>query len=182
MPGPVPRAAGDRHLANLVGLVSLDVMTRVAGAIEAATGLSMVQATALSALANYAEGGSVDQLRRAVGLSHSATVRLVDRLVERGLVQRRPAATDQRVAAVHMTASGQCTVGTIRTARLDVLQQWIARLSAEQREVLSAVLDDAAPGALGEAPAGVVKADYLCRLCAPDACGHPDRCPVTRAV
>ena len=71
---PDPNPADDRHLANLVGLVALDVMTRVTTAVEDATGLSMVQATALSALANYAEGGSVDQLRRAVDLSHSATV------------------------------------------------------------------------------------------------------------
>jgi hypothetical protein len=109
-------------------------------------------------------------------------VRLVDRLQERGLVQRQALTTDQRVAAVHLTARGRRTVATIRTARLDVLQQWVTRLSPAQRDLLGALLDDVAPGALATVPTGVGReADYLCRLCAPAACGHPDRCPITAA-
>ena len=65
----------------------------------------MVQATAVSALANYADGGSIDMLRRTVDLSHSATVRLVDRLSDAGYVVRR-GAEDGRVSSVHLTARG----------------------------------------------------------------------------
>ncbi|MBE7163640.1 MAG: MarR family transcriptional regulator, partial [Williamsia herbipolensis] len=94
-----PGTGPDEHLANVLGTVSLRVMTRVAAAVEDATGLTMVQATALSALGVHAgdvrSGASIDQLRRWVELSHSATVRLVDRLVEAGLVERRETASDR---------------------------------------------------------------------------------------
>lgn len=176
---PDPSTDDDRHLANLLGLVALELMTSVTARIQAATGLSIVQATALSALANYADGGSVDHLRHAVDLSHSATVRLVDRLAERGLVRRQGVATDQRVSAVHLTARGRRTVATIRVARLGVLEQWVTRLSPDQRGLLMPLLHEVATRAVTPGLDGAP--DYLCRLCAVDACGHPSRCPITLA-
>lgn len=175
------RGADVRHLANVLGVVALDVLTQMGAAIEDATGLSSVQATAVSALANSSDGGSTDDLRRIVDLSHSATVRLVDRLVERGLVTRR-AAVDGRVAAVHLTARGRRTAAAIRQARQAVLEDLVGHLPVEQRRSLTVVLDGMAALEVRPAPEGVAAADYLCRLCDPDACGFPRRCPVTKAV
>lgn len=181
---PEPPRTGDPHdghLANVVGMLALDVMTQVSFAVETATGLSMVQATALSALAIYAEGGSVDQLRRSVDLSHSAAVRLVDRLVQRGLVRRRADAGDHRVAAVHLTARGRRCVAEIRVARLNVLRHVVGRLAYAQRDLLAGILDVLAASETAQPPP-MGRAEYLCRLCEPDACGHPDNCPVTRQL
>ncbi len=108
----------------------------------------MSQATTLSALANYADGRSIDALRRAVGLTHSAAVRLVDRLVELGLVERRGIATDRRVAAIHLTPAGRRTVRRIRGARTAVLDEWLGRLSRTDQVALGRILDRAA-GAAG---------------------------------
>ncbi|PZS18716.1 MAG: hypothetical protein DLM57_05480 [Pseudonocardiales bacterium] len=170
------------HLANLVGVVALDVVTRTTAAIEAATGLTIVEATALSALAVYAEGDSVESLQRAVDLSQPGTVRLVDRLVERGLVERRHARGDRRVTAVHLSSRGRRTVATIRRTRLAVIESWTSRLTEPQREALEPVLANWAIRDVEATSAGGLAAEYRCRLCDPDACGHPVGCPVTVAV
>ena len=167
-------------MANVLGAVALDATTQVGVAIEQATGVSIVQATALSALANYADGQSIDVLRRSVDLTHSATVRLVDRLVELQLVERRAIADDRRVAAIHLTAAGRRTVRKIRRAREQVLADWVARLSRADRAEFARILDKAAARDVA-ATQRIDTADYLCRLCDPVACGHPGRCPITEA-
>ena len=172
----------DAHLGNVLGNVALQVMTRVAVAVEAATGLSTVQATALSALANYAEGGSIADLQRSVDLSHSATVRLVDRLAELGLVERRGAEGDRRVAAIHLTVSGRHAVERLRVARQEVLDAFVATLPAATRGTLAPALDLLAASGIAPAPEGIEASRYVCRLCDAQACGHPEGCPVTRAV
>ncbi len=172
----------DRHLANVLGAVSLQVMTRTNAATSAATGLSPVQVVGLVALANYADGGSTAQLSDSVDLSHSATVRLVDRLVQLGLVQRRVSAGDGRVSAVHLTPRGRHTVTRIRRAREAALEEMLAGLDEVHRAALVPVLDVLAAADVAPAPAGIEASRYVCRLCDAVACGHPDGCPVTRRV
>ena len=172
----------DRHLANVLGAVSLQVTTRTSAAMSAATGLSPVQVVAMVALANYADGGSTAQLGSSVDLSHSATVRLVDRLVQLGLVERRVGAGDGRVSAVHLTSQGRRVVGRIRRARAAALDEVLAGLGEDQRAALAPALDVLAAAEVAPAPDGIETSRYVCRLCDADACGHPDGCPVTRRV
>jgi MarR family transcriptional regulator, negative regulator of the multidrug operon emrRAB len=61
---------------------------------------------ALVALDGEAGGGSIDALRRILGITHSGTVRLVDRLAGAGLVERRVGA-DARAVALHLTPQGR---------------------------------------------------------------------------
>ena len=49
---------------------------------------------------------SIDQLSRILRLSHAGTVRLVDRLVERNLVEKRPSALDRRIMSLTLTTDG----------------------------------------------------------------------------
>lgn len=173
----------ERHLANVIGAFALDVETRVQAAIRRSSGLALVEAGALSALANLgADGLSIEQLRGLVDLSQSATVRLVDRLVALGLVRRRTSAGDRRVTLVQLTASGRAMAAKMRRARLDVLTDWVSTLTAEQRASLKPLADVLVARDLEPTPAGGTGADYRCRWCDPAACGHPDGCPVTAAV
>ena len=54
----------------------------------------------------YAAGLSNDMLRRIVGLSHPGAVRLVDKLVSDGLVERGPG-RDGRQVALQLTKRGR---------------------------------------------------------------------------
>ena len=49
---------------------------------------------------------SIDQLSRILRLSHAGTVPLVDRLVERNLVEKRPSALDRRIISLALTMDG----------------------------------------------------------------------------
>src|SRR5947209_17313569 len=75
---------------NLLGALSLAVAGEVEVATEEAVGAGGAAPAALAALLAYDDRRlSIEQLRVIVGLSHSATVRLIDRLSSEGLVERR---------------------------------------------------------------------------------------------
>ncbi len=168
----------DPHAANLLGSGSLVVADSVRAAVHAATGLDASAAAALNALSVFAEGEGVDMLARALSLSHSGAVRLVDQLAARGLVRRSRSASDRRAVALELTPKGRRAAARIVEARNDALEQALAPLTGKERERLGDLL-----GKLVAAQThGVEDARRICRLCDADACGHPDRCPVTRAA
>ena len=69
---------------NVLGALSLVVADQMSDAVAAAADHSLTAAAALSALEQFADGCSIDSLRRILGLTSSGTVRLVDRLVAAG--------------------------------------------------------------------------------------------------
>ena len=175
--------ADDGHLGNVLGAVALALITDIEAAVRRATGLALGEATALSAVDNLGDGTlSVEGARQAVGLSQSATVRLVDRLVEQDLVRRGTGSADHRVTTLRLTAKGRRRVAAFRRSRAAVLDRWLAHLSAGQQAALGPLLDELASVGVDAAPAGITEADYRCRWCDTEACGHPERCPVTQAV
>ena len=69
----------------------------------------------------YAPGLSVELLRQVLDLSHPGTVRLINRLEEEGLVERRKAA-DGRAVALHLTRKGGALRKKLIDRRLDTLE------------------------------------------------------------
>jgi DNA-binding MarR family transcriptional regulator len=82
---------------------------------------------------------SVSDLEAAVGLSQSATVRLVDRLEAEGLVRR--AAKVKRVVRVSLTSAGRREAEKLAAARIAALEAVIARLEPVERDALGWLLD-----------------------------------------
>lgn len=99
------RARGWRTLVALHALID----TELERALQADHGLSVVEFTVLDALSRQPPGEHMrmQQLSRAAALSGSATTRLVNRLEDRGLVQRLLCATDRRGIYTELTPSGQ---------------------------------------------------------------------------
>ena len=77
----------DSHLVNLLAMVALGVTTDVTAAVEATSGLSLKEVAALTTLANWADGRSIEVLRSVLEMSQPGCARLVDRLVEERLGQ-----------------------------------------------------------------------------------------------
>jgi DNA-binding MarR family transcriptional regulator len=152
---------------NLLGALALAVADRLGADVED---------VALVLLAGWLRGASVDALRTVVQLSHSGTVRLVDRLQAAGLVQRRPA-NDGRAVSLVPTRAGEAAAARVARDRLAAVADVLAPLTVEERAALTPLLERllAAVVAAGAAPG------RICRLCEVDVCGHPERCPVTRA-
>jgi MarR family transcriptional repressor of emrRAB len=173
-----PTAGDLARGVNLLGAVALTVADRVRAAAELGTAQGGSGAAALVSLAGYLDGSPVDAVRGPLGLTHSATVRVVDRLVAAGLAHRRQGA-DRRSVAVELTPAGQTAASEALRARRAALEEALAALDAEERAELArlhakvlATLTD------GRAAAG-----HICRLCDSQACGHEEgRCPVTQAA
>lgn len=170
------------RLTNLAGAVGLDLTTTVDAAVLADEGLPPVEAAALTALANFAEGRSIDTVRSALALSQPGCARLADRLVERGLVQRRRATSDRRIVELHLTAAGRAKVEGIRRTRERVLRARLDVLTDRQAAQAERILALLAATLVPPLPEGSDVANRVCRMCDADACGHPDRCPVTQAL
>ena len=163
--------------ANLLGALSLTVADRIRAAASASAPSSGEGPAGLVALATFMAGGSIEELSQVLGLSHSATVRLVDKLERSELAERR-SADDARAVAVAPTAEGIEIAELIQRARLDVLSDLLDPLTSAERTELSRLHEKLLAGlvATGE-PRG-----RICRLCDAGACGHDrGQCPVTEA-
>ncbi|MGH2953395.1 MAG: MarR family winged helix-turn-helix transcriptional regulator [Solirubrobacterales bacterium] len=130
---------------------------------------------ALVAITTFLEGCTIKQLSRVVALSHSATVRLVDKLEEQGLVVRR-SSDDGRAVALHPTRRGRTRGAAILAARERATEDLLGELPSDQRRTLVGLMEELLAILVhhGADPFQV------CRLCDADACGHwSGRCPVT---
>jgi DNA-binding MarR family transcriptional regulator len=163
---------------NLLGALSLTVSDRLRLATEAAAGTGGSAPAALVSLAGYLEGSPIDSLRTPLGLTHSASVRVVDRLVASGLA-RRSRGGDRRSVAVELTATGRSAAERALAARREVLERALDALTDAERAELEA-LHAKLLTALTESRAA---AGNICRLCDAQACGHEQGvCPVTRGA
>ena len=86
--------------------------------------------------ARVAGGGTIDQLRQVLGISHSTTVRLIDGLVAEGHVSRADDTDDRRAVALTLTAAGRRTARRILAARREAVQGTLEGLSEHERRSL----------------------------------------------
>jgi DNA-binding MarR family transcriptional regulator len=160
--------------ANLLGAHALVVADRM----REAAGMELSSAAVLSALQTFADGASIDDLRRILGLSHSGGVRIVKRLRAQGLLARERDPADGRAVRLHLTAEGRRAALRVLAARREALAALVAPLGEGDAADLERVLATLLASVTGNGE----DANRICRLCEPDVCGHPDRCPVTQAV
>ena len=156
--------------ANLLGAAVLGLHDELKRAVEERSGRSGEAAAALCAL-GHQPGLSNDALSRLLGLTHTGSVRLIDRLVEDGLVERRPGVHDRRAVALHLTAAGERVRRQILKDREAALAPLVSRLSAREQKALA--------GLLGKLLTAVSRDDThklrICRLCDSGACKD---CPI----
>jgi MarR family transcriptional repressor of emrRAB len=173
--------------ANVLGALSLAIVDRVRDATEASAGHSAAAPAALVALHQFVRGGSMDDLRKVLGLTPSGAVRLVDRLAADGYVERGPGA-DGRSLALTLTPSGRRVARRVLSARAEALDAVLAPLTGPERVTLTRIsekllrgitVDRLAARGRGSIPSG----GWLCRLCDHGACGR-DRgtCPAASAA
>jgi MarR family transcriptional regulator, negative regulator of the multidrug operon emrRAB len=154
---------------NLLGAFVLAVADRLRFETEEAIGHTGAAAAALVTIAHF-PGRTVEFLRQGIGLSHPAAVRVVDRLVEQGLVRRRPGERGPAVALT-ATAAGRREARRILDVRRTVLADALPDLSEAESASLATILEKALAH-LSDSPGTTV-----CRLCDQGRCRRKD-CPV----
>ncbi len=170
---PARGSADLDHDANVFGALALFVADRMADAF-AATGEAVSSAAALSALYHLLDHPTIDVVARAIGLTSSGTVRLVDKLEAAGLVARGEG-SDRRSTTIALTAAGRAKAEHISTARVDLLRDALGSLSQHDREAFERITARLLV-ALMRGP-GATR--WMCRLCDTGACGRSrGLCPV----
>jgi DNA-binding MarR family transcriptional regulator len=172
----------DTRDANLLAAMSLAISDLLSVEADAAAGHRGAGPAALVALHEFAGGRTMDNLRNVLGLTPSGAVRLVDRLVQDGLVDRRPGA-DKRSVALTLTPRGHRTAVRVQTARNAGVQRVLAELSEADRvavrrasEALITVI--ARQRLVARRRDEPTAAGWLCRLCDFAACGRSSgQCP-----
>ncbi len=160
----------DARLVNLLGAVATVVRDALLDADVSGSGSAAIIS------AGSHDGQSVDELSRVLGLSHSATVRLVDRLEGRGAVRRVRDRQDRRTTRLHLTAKGRRTRRALLAARSATLHALVAELPAASKDAMEASLSELLQGR----PTTREEALRTCRFCDEDVC-RPRGCPVELA-
>jgi MarR family transcriptional regulator, negative regulator of the multidrug operon emrRAB len=159
----------DDRRDNMLGAFVLSVGDRLRRETEEAIGHTGASPAALIMIAEFPDR-TIEFLRRSIGLSHPATVRVVDRLVEQKLVRRWPAGPGPAVA-LRATAAGKRQARRVLEIRQRVLADSLPELSPAESATLVAILERAL-GRLSESPGTT-----HCRLCDMKRCPWSD-CPV----
>ena len=160
------------RLPQLLGVVALAATDRLRDALPQ-TGSAPAALVHLQAY----PGESVEHLRRVLGISQPATVRVVDRLASEGLVERRPG-TDRRTLALHLTPAGERAAHEALAQRGESLRAIVGTLGPAEQAALVPLLERLASSLADDRPDAL----HVCRLCDREACARERGCPLNHAV
>jgi DNA-binding MarR family transcriptional regulator len=167
------RMKQDRNAAaNWLGTLSVLIQDRVEARWQAELDLSPMSAAALVQI-EQETGCAIELVATRIGLSHSATVRLVDKLVARDLVAKDRGKEDLRQQVLKLTKAGKRVVAQLHQARNQVTDELMALLPPAQAEALGGALGTLLHRAVTTKEEG----DLVCRVCDEGRC-RPEICPI----
>ncbi len=155
--------------ANLLGVAGLAVADRIKDTARDILNHAGETPAALVVI-GYGLRPSNDQLRRILGLSHPGAVRLVDRLVADGLVERREG-QDKRAIALHLTRRGRALREQLLKERLAAIRPLLTPLTRVEQKTLATLLQKM----LSSMETTDMERRKLCRLCDNSVCSN---CPL----
>ena len=103
-------------------------------------GLSFTQVKALNLLRDSNADVNVKDVATSLNMSLPAMSRSLDKLVQRGYVERLESEKDRRAKLVRLLPAGRAVLDEIEQARVSALEDIIATLSDEERTGLHASL------------------------------------------
>lgn len=161
----------DQTLANRLAALA----TALDDAVHAGT--DDLSPSAVAALQSIRQDGplAIQDVAKTIGLTHSATVRLIDRLEKDWLVRRL--SRKGREVKVEVTARGRRRASQFQERRLAVANGLLTGLDASERAALDAIVDKL----LAASVVDVEGAKQTCRACDRDGCRKAG-CPVEAAA
>jgi len=165
-------AESQEHAINVIGAWSLAVADAIQRSTEAVAGIAGAAPAALVAVAADPDM-SIDELRRALDLTHPGAVRLVDRLEGCGWIERRPGRG--RTVHLRLTVQGHRTHRQLLEARHEAIAALTKTLDPAALERVAQLV---APS-LTAASTDTHRLRHLCRLCQRSDC---DPCPVAAGI
>jgi DNA-binding MarR family transcriptional regulator len=154
----------------MLGAAVLGLFDELRTVVERQTGRSGESPAALVVL-GHQPGLSNEALSRLLDLTHTGSVRLIDRLVSDGLVERRASKVDRRGVSLFLTPAGETARREVLAERETLMTLLIRQLAPDDQERLADLL--------AKLLQAVARDDThklrICRLCDGPACG---KCPI----
>lgn len=166
----------ETYISNLLGTFATNIVTRVEQEIADLGGRSITHESALVTIRNH-PGESIDVLSKALGLTHSGAVRLINSLETEAFVERHRSIDDKRSVEINLTPKGQKRAIKVLEARERVTNTTLKMLSQDQQAALVPVLEAALAGLTNNQES----ARRICRLCDESVC-RSQGCPVENAA
>lgn len=160
-----------RLLATRLGALALAVVDLQRRQTPAALLRSPNDAALLNSIVQT-PGLMTEELAEILDLTHSGTVRAIDRLAGGGLAERRTHAHDGRAVGVHPTDAGMAVIGNMHDAIHEGVRAALVSLDDKERNVVASAVDDLVKGLVGDRRTS----DRVCRMCDEHAC-RPETCP-----
>jgi DNA-binding MarR family transcriptional regulator len=117
-------------------------------------------------------GLMTEELTEILGLTHSGTVRAIDRLVGGGFAERRTHARDRRAVGLHPTDAGTNLVREMQHGIHAALCAMLDGLEDGQRDAVASAVDLLVSGLVCDRRTS----DRICRMCDEQIC-RPETCP-----
>lgn len=135
-----PRLPVSEQHAELLGNTLFRIRSELSDAIEEELArlqsdlrIAQVQVLLRLACQDHLTAG---ELARAVGHDPGALTRLVDQLVQKGLVVRQPHETDRRALRIALTKAGRDSFQMLYRIRMQVMERMLRDLEGPEREQL----------------------------------------------
>jgi DNA-binding MarR family transcriptional regulator len=160
-----------QRTTNLLGAFALALADQMQQSVTHIAGHAAAAPAALVGIGTY-PGQMIDQLSAVLSLSHSGTVRLIDRLAQAMFVERR-AGSDGRTVALYLTPDGEQITQHVLAGRQHVLEHALAGLSEIEYLQLTGLLEKL----LAQIVQNQQHGDHICRLCDEAVCPAAT-CPV----
>jgi DNA-binding MarR family transcriptional regulator len=161
--------------ANVLGALALAIADQLDTGTSPAGGS---EAAALSALDQFPDTPSVSRIRDVLGLTHSGTVRLLERVAVAGLITREPG-PDKRTRSVRLTARGRRVARSTAAQRAAYLDAVLNGLTPAQVRTLNHLLAKLMSEVVDLKEGG----PWICRRCDLSACGRSEGdCPAAAAA
>lgn len=157
--------------ANLLAAFAGEITERVDAELKTHPNQTDSTLAALNVM-GFWDGITNAELAKALKLSHTATVRLVDKLEAQGLVEAG-AGEDKRATYLHLTAAGKKAAQPTLMARCVAVDGYLDSLSAAEEAQLAKLLEKLiSPLATDD-----FAISHFCRLCDFASCPG-DKCPM----
>ncbi len=98
-------------------------------------GVTVLQWETMDALGRLGEA-TMNEISSAMSLANSTMTRVVDQLVEKGLVERQVDPDDRRVVRIALTESGEEKLAQVRDCVRDAQKAVLAHIPPENRETI----------------------------------------------
>jgi MarR family transcriptional regulator, organic hydroperoxide resistance regulator len=79
---------------------------------------------------------SIGEIADGLSVTHPAAVKMVDRLVKKGMLTRSISSSDHRQAEIQITAGGRELVNTVRRERTERLSRVLEQMPADERAAM----------------------------------------------